>query len=652
MEFPLRDDHTQARCCSRCWLYGGYQASSRDALQRTCFGWGEQSIELPCTGTNETDSSQTALVFPLVSSTWSPPRRMSAPSDVSFVKTRSSRRFRSLVRHPLRSCSMAWPLRPWRSKGSVVSWRTLFWCDHRVSLEAGGNAPFIVFDDANIDEAVQGEDLLHPVVFSSPWASFHLAAIVCKFRGSGQTCVCANRIYVQSGVYAEFASRLAEAVAAFKVGNGLEEGTWAPSKFLFWAAGAYPSTRTHGPLIHSRAVEKVESHVNDAVSKGAQVLVGGKSIPNTNFFIPTVLSDVPQNALINTEETFGPLAALIKFETEEEVLRLANDSDVGLAGYFFSRDVGRVWRVAERLEVGMVGANTGLISQASIPFGGVKESGLGREGSHGINEYMQEKLIAFGGLWKCWLGVFPMCLLIIYTVVIVCFVFMFCWGRGHLLELNVRGWLASRDRRDKSRLACNTATETPLAFDPTSCSRNARDHKPLFARYLSRKTTFKRVHLPRMLLRKKNPTYRQSLHTCWRWAVLILGRLADLLELRKLRRAREGIDVAKLNVGDAKKKKKKVAEEEKGGLKKGAGYEDDPYVASLCEHCFVLMWYSPRADEEAKAAKARRTVRKNNFTQQTNALDVDKHMYVLPPPSRITLLIFQDGVHWREPKGP
>ncbi|KIM46575.1 hypothetical protein M413DRAFT_441663 [Hebeloma cylindrosporum] len=231
----------------------------------------------------------------------------------------------------------------------------------KVSLEAGGNAPFIVFDDANLDEAVE-------------------AAIICKFRGSGQTCVCANRIYVQSSIYAEFASRLAERVAGFKVGNGLEEGT------------------THGPLIHARALEKVERHVNDAVAKGAQVLVGGKSIPNTSFFIPTVLSDVPADALINTEETFGPLAALTKFETEDEVVRLANDTDVGLAGYFFSRDVGRVWRVAERLEVGMVGANTGVISQAVIPFGGIKESGLGREGGHGIEDYLNTKLIVFGGL--------------------------------------------------------------------------------------------------------------------------------------------------------------------------------------------------------------------------------------------------------------
>ncbi|KAG6916481.1 hypothetical protein DXG01_006675 [Tephrocybe rancida] len=231
----------------------------------------------------------------------------------------------------------------------------------KVSIEAGGNAPFIVFDDANIDEAVE-------------------AALICKFRGSGQTCICANRIYVQSSVYADFASRLAEKVAAFKVGNGLEEGI------------------THGPLIHARAVEKVVRHVEDAVSKGAQVLIGGNAIPNTSFFMPTILSDVPANAELNNEETFGPLASLCKFETEDEVVKLANNTDVGLAGYFFSRDVGRVWRVAERLEVGMVGANTGVLSQAVIPFGGVKESGLGREGGHGIVEYLNTKLIVFGGL--------------------------------------------------------------------------------------------------------------------------------------------------------------------------------------------------------------------------------------------------------------
>ncbi|KIJ69891.1 hypothetical protein HYDPIDRAFT_104549 [Hydnomerulius pinastri MD-312] len=232
----------------------------------------------------------------------------------------------------------------------------------KISIEAGGNAPFIVFDDADIDKAVEG-------------------AIACKFRGSGQTCVCANRIYVQSSVYADFASRLAEKVAAFKVGNGLDEKT------------------THGPLIHEKAIDKVKRHVDDAVSRGAQILVGGQRVTGTGtFFAPTVLSDVPADAALASEETFGPVAALTKFETEEEVIAMANDADVGLAGYFFSRDVGRVWRVAEALEVGMVGTNTGLISHATIPFGGVKESGLGREGGHGIEEYMNQKLIAFGGI--------------------------------------------------------------------------------------------------------------------------------------------------------------------------------------------------------------------------------------------------------------
>ncbi|KAI0787112.1 succinic semialdehyde dehydrogenase [Irpex lacteus] len=232
----------------------------------------------------------------------------------------------------------------------------------KVSIEAGGNAPFIVFDDADIDAAVEG-------------------ALACKFRGSGQTCVCANRIYVQSSIYAEFASRLAEKVAAFKVGDGFDEQT------------------THGPLIHERAVEKVQTHVDDAVKRGAQLLHGGKRLDGKgSFFAPTILADVPTDALVSQEETFGPLAALTKFETEEEVIKLANNTPVGLAGYFYSRDVGRVWRVAEALEVGMVGTNTGAISQAVIPFGGVKESGLGREGSHGIEEYMNIKYIAFGGL--------------------------------------------------------------------------------------------------------------------------------------------------------------------------------------------------------------------------------------------------------------
>ncbi|KDQ64182.1 hypothetical protein JAAARDRAFT_27804 [Jaapia argillacea MUCL 33604] len=233
----------------------------------------------------------------------------------------------------------------------------------KVSLEAGGNAPFIVFDDADVLAAVEG-------------------AIASKFRGSGQTCVCANRIYVQSAVYADFASRLTEKVSQFKVGHGLHEDT------------------THGPLIHDKAIEKVTRHVEDAISKGAQLLIGGKRIEGPgSFFAPTVLSEVHPTSLVNDEETFGPLAAIVKFETEEEVVKMANSTDVGLAGYFYSRDVGRVWRVAEALEVGMVGCNTGMISQAVIPFGGVKESGLGREGSrHGIDEYLVTKFIAFGGI--------------------------------------------------------------------------------------------------------------------------------------------------------------------------------------------------------------------------------------------------------------
>ncbi|GJJ07227.1 hypothetical protein Clacol_001427 [Clathrus columnatus] len=230
----------------------------------------------------------------------------------------------------------------------------------KVSFEAGGNAPFIVFDDADLDEAVA-------------------VAVLCKFRTSGQTCVCANRIYVHQSIYAEFAARLAEKVSAFKVGDGLDSQT------------------THGPLIHERAIKKVEQHVQDAVKLGASVLVGGSRLDGPgHFFQPTVLADVPTNALLNDEETFGPVAGLIQFQTEEEVIALANNSDVGLAGYFFSRDVKRVWRVAEALEVGMVGANSMAISQVYVPFGGVKESGLGREGSHGIQEYLNTKLIAFG----------------------------------------------------------------------------------------------------------------------------------------------------------------------------------------------------------------------------------------------------------------
>ncbi|KAK6349184.1 succinate semialdehyde dehydrogenase NADP+ linked [Orbilia blumenaviensis] len=234
----------------------------------------------------------------------------------------------------------------------------------KLSFELGGNAPLIVFDDADLETAVTG-------------------AITSKFRTSGQTCVCANRLYVQSGIYDKFAERFAEKVKGFKVGSGYDQGI------------------THGPLIHGRAVSKVEQHIRDATSKGAQVLVGGQRLPDLgeNFHQPTVLSGVTADMAIAGEETFGPLAGLFKFDTEEEVIKAANNADVGLAGYFFTSDIQRAWRVAEALEVGMVGINTGLISDVASPFGGVKLSGFGREGSkYGIDEYVAIKTMTFGGV--------------------------------------------------------------------------------------------------------------------------------------------------------------------------------------------------------------------------------------------------------------
>lgn len=234
----------------------------------------------------------------------------------------------------------------------------------KLSFELGGNAPLIIFDDADIDSAVQG-------------------AIASKFRSSGQTCVCANRIYVQRGIYDQFCEAFTAKVAQFHVGNGFDKGV------------------THGPLIHDRAVNKAESHVQDAVSKGAKVLRGGERLQDlgANFYAPTVLRDVNAEMQIASEETFGPVAGLFPFETEAEVIKLANAAPVGLAGYFFSQDIGRCYRVAEALEVGMVGINTGLISDAASPFGGVKESGFGREGSGlGIDEYTVVKSVTIGGI--------------------------------------------------------------------------------------------------------------------------------------------------------------------------------------------------------------------------------------------------------------
>ncbi|MQT11236.1 NAD-dependent succinate-semialdehyde dehydrogenase [Segnochrobactrum spirostomi] len=233
----------------------------------------------------------------------------------------------------------------------------------RVGLELGGNAPFIVFDDADLDAAVQG-------------------ALASKYRNMGQTCVCANRLYVQAGVYDVFAEKLTEAVAKMKVGNGLEAGV------------------EQGPLINDEAIEKVESHVADALAKGATVKLGGKrhALGGT-FFEPTVLTGVTQEMAVAREETFGPVAPLFRFETEDEVIEYANATEFGLAAYFYSRDVGRIWRVAEGLEYGMVGINSGLISSEVAPFGGVKQSGIGREGStHGIDEYVDLKYMLMSGL--------------------------------------------------------------------------------------------------------------------------------------------------------------------------------------------------------------------------------------------------------------
>jgi succinate-semialdehyde dehydrogenase/glutarate-semialdehyde dehydrogenase len=231
----------------------------------------------------------------------------------------------------------------------------------KLSLELGGNAPFIVFDDADLDAAVEG-------------------ALASKFRNAGQTCVCANRIYVQDGVYDVFAAKLAAAVGRLKVGHGVEPGV------------------DIGPLIDDQAVAKAEQHVGDAVAQGARVLLGGaRHTLGGTFFQPTVLADVDATMLVAREETFGPVAPLFRFHDEAEVLALANDTEFGLASYFYARDLGRVWRVAEALESGMVGVNTGLISNEVAPFGGVKQSGLGREGSrHGIDDYLSIKYICLG----------------------------------------------------------------------------------------------------------------------------------------------------------------------------------------------------------------------------------------------------------------
>ncbi len=233
----------------------------------------------------------------------------------------------------------------------------------KLSLELGGNAPFIVFDDADIDSAVEG-------------------AIASKYRNAGQTCVCANRLYVQAGVYDAFVEKFAARVAAFKVGNGFDEGV------------------VQGPLIEDAAVEKVQRHVNDAVAKGGRVVTGGQKLPG-QFFQPTVIADAKGDMLCAREETFGPLAPVFKFQTEQEAIDAANNTEFGLASYFYSRDVGRIFRVSEALEYGMVGINVGILATEHVPFGGVKQSGLGREGSHhGMDDYVEIKYLCLGDVLK------------------------------------------------------------------------------------------------------------------------------------------------------------------------------------------------------------------------------------------------------------
>ena len=233
----------------------------------------------------------------------------------------------------------------------------------KIGLELGGNAPFIVFEDADLDAAVAG-------------------AVASKFRNAGQTCVCTNRFYVHGAVYEQFAAKLAKEVARLQVGNGMNQGI------------------SQGPLINEAAVTKVERHIADATAKGAVIVEGGSRHPmGATFFQPTVLRDVTQEMAISREETFGPVAALFRFDTEAEAIRMANDTEFGLAAYFYSRDLGRVWRVAEALEYGMVGINSGLLSTAVAPFGGVKQSGVGREGSrHGIEEFTELKYLLMAGV--------------------------------------------------------------------------------------------------------------------------------------------------------------------------------------------------------------------------------------------------------------
>jgi succinate-semialdehyde dehydrogenase/glutarate-semialdehyde dehydrogenase len=233
----------------------------------------------------------------------------------------------------------------------------------KLALELGGNAPFIVFNDADIDSAVEG-------------------AMLSKYRNAGQTCVCSNRFYVQSGVYEEFVQKFTAKVKTLKVGNGFEDGV------------------SQGPLIEDAALLKVKSHVTDALAKGARVLTGGKAM-HGQFFEPTLVADATADMLCATEETFGPFAPVFKFETEADAIAAANNTEFGLASYFYTRDIGRIYRVGEALEYGMVGVNVGILATEHVPFGGMKQSGLGREGSrHGMTEYLEMKYLCIGDILR------------------------------------------------------------------------------------------------------------------------------------------------------------------------------------------------------------------------------------------------------------
>ena len=234
----------------------------------------------------------------------------------------------------------------------------------KCSMELGGNAPFIVFDDADLDAAVEG-------------------AILCKFRNNGQTCVCANRIYVQAGVYDVFAEKLRARVEAMKIGDGFEAGVEL------------------GPLINAAAGEKVKEHIDDAIAKGAKIILGGNGAMDGNFLPPTIMTGVTQDMQVAQDETFGPFAPIFKFEHEQEAIDAANNTEFGLASYFYSRDMGRIFRVSEALEYGMVGVNVGVLATEHVPFGGVKQSGLGREGSsHGMDDYVEIKFLCIGDVLK------------------------------------------------------------------------------------------------------------------------------------------------------------------------------------------------------------------------------------------------------------